>query len=74
MWMMMICCALPLLLIVMFGLGGKTFGAPAWIMVGSIALILLIHLVLMSRSPHQSDKEQKKNHDKSDKEHTSHGC
>ena len=34
MWAMMICCAVPLLLIVLFGLGGKAFGAPTWVVIG----------------------------------------
>ncbi len=78
MWVMMICCAVPLLLIVLFGLGGKAFGAPTWVVVGGIALMMLAHFFMMGRSHKHSDDEQSgtdgdvKNKDS--KDHSGHGC
>lgn len=48
MWVMMICCAVPLL-IVLFGLGGKAFGAPTWIVLGGVAVMLIAHFWMMSK-------------------------
>jgi len=81
MWMMLICCALPLVLIFLTGAGGKALGAPAWIMVGVVAAMVVAHFFMMGRSHKHSDGEQSgadgegENKDsKNSKTHSSHGC
>jgi high-affinity Fe2+/Pb2+ permease len=81
MWVMMICCAVPLLFIVLFGLGGKALGAPTWIVIGGIAVMVIAHFFMMGKSHKHSDDEQTttegedKNKDSTDKkDHSSHGC
>ena len=64
MWMMAICCGLPILLILFFGAGGLALGASIWIVLGAMALMIVLHLLLMRRHKHN---------DKKDGEH-SHGC
>ena len=58
MWVMMICCAVPLLLIVLFGLGGKAFGASTWVVIGGIAVMIIAHFFIMGRSHKHSDEEK----------------
>ena len=81
MWVMMICCAVPLVLIVLFGLGGKAFGAPTWVVVGGIAVMVIAHFFMMGRSHKHSDEEKSvidgegENKDSKDKkDHSGHGC
>ncbi len=78
MWVMMICCAVPLLLIVLFGLGGKALGAPTWIILGVIAVMVIFHFVSMGRSHKNSDEEQPAEGEQKDgkdhKDHSGHGC
>ena len=81
MWVMMICCAIPLLLIVLFGFGGKAFGAPTWVVVGGIAVMVIAHFFMMSRTHKHSDEKKSitdgetENKDRKDKkDHPGHGC
>lgn len=78
MWAMMICCAVPLLLIVLFGLGGKALGAPTWIVLGAVAVMVIAHFFMMGRSHKHSDEEQstadKDDKNKDGKDHSGHGC
>ena len=81
MWVMMICCAIPLLAIVLFGFGGKAFGAPTWVVLGGIAVMVIAHFFLMGRSHKNSDEEksitdgESENKDNKDKkDHSGHGC
>ena len=83
-WMMlvmMICCAVPLLVIVLFGFGGKDFGAPTWVIIGGIAVMIVAHFFMMGKSHKHSDNEQpgtdgeaKNKDDKDNKDHSGHGC
>lgn len=77
MWMM-ICCAVPLLLIVLFGLGGKAFGTPTWIILGGIAVMVIAHFFMMRKSHKHSDEEkpadgEDKSKDGEHKDHSGHG-
>lgn len=78
MWVMMICCAVPLLLIILFGLGGKAFGAPTWIVIGGIAVMVIAHFFMMGRSHKHSDEEKTitdgEDENKDSKDHSGHGC
>lgn len=78
MWVMMICCAVPLLLIVLFGLGGRALGAPTWIIFGGIAVMLIAHFFMMGRSHKRSNKDKTalgENKDgKDSKDHSGHSC
>ena len=81
MWMMLICCALPLVLIFLTGAGGKALGAPAWIMVGVVAAMVVAHFFMMGKSRKHSDEGHgivetgDVNADNKDgTTHSSHGC
>ena len=77
MWVMMICCAVPLLLIVLFGLGGKAFGAPTWVVIGGIAVMIIAHFFMMGKSHKHSDEKQDLNSEdknKDKKDHSGSGC
>ena len=56
MWAMMLCCALPVIWVVLFGAGGNALGTPAWIIFGGIVVMVVVHFFTMSRS-------HTKNHD-----------
>lgn len=78
--MMIICCAVPLLLIILFGLGGKALGTQTWIIVGGIAIMVIAHFFMMGKSRKHADEEQvdgekdKSKDGKNNKDHSSHGC
>ena len=81
MWVMMVCCAVPLLLIVLFGLGGKAFGASTWVVIGGIAVMVIAHFFIMGRSHKHSDEEKlvtggedENKGSKDKKDHSGHGC
>lgn len=78
MWMMVICCAVPLVLIVLFGLGGKALGAPIWIILGAVAVMAIFHFISMGKSHKHSDEEQATDGEQKDnkehKDHSGHGC
>ena len=74
MWVMMICCAVPLLIIVLFGFGGKAFGAPTWAVLGGIAVMIVAHFFMMGRSHKHSGGEDKNKDGKDNKNHSGHGC
>ena len=57
MWTMMICCAVPLLLIALFGFGGIALGAKTWVIIGGIAVMIVVHFLMMGRSHKHSDEE-----------------
>ena len=76
MWMMVICCAVPLVLIVFLGAGGKALGAPTWIVLGGIAVMVVGHFFMMGRHKHSDSSDEKKvtdgkeNPDKKDSDHS----
>lgn len=79
MWAMMICCAVPLLFIILLGIGDKAFGAPTWIIIGGIAAMAVAHFFMRGKSHKHSDEEQTidgedKNKDGKGKDHSGHGC
>ena len=76
MWIMMLCCAVPLLLIILFGLGGRAFGASTWVIFGGMALMVIAHFFMMGKShKHGVDNEEDQNKDgKNNKTHSGHGC
>ena len=57
MWMMVICCAVPLLLIVFLGAGGKALGAPTWVVLGGIAVMVVAHFFMMGKSHKQHNEK-----------------
>lgn len=77
MWMMIICCAVPLVLILLFGLGGKSLGGPNWIVFGGVAVMLLVHFFMMRGHGHSNEGHDKQGiadgEDKKDKNHSNHG-
>lgn len=50
MWMMAVCCGLPVFLIVIFGVGGKSLGVSTWVIIGVLAITAIAHFFLMGRS------------------------
>ncbi len=76
---MMICCAAPLLLIVLSGFGGKAFGASTWVVIGGVVVMVVAHFAMMGVSQH-SDEERVADGENKDKvgedhnDHSSHGC
>lgn len=76
MWMMAICCGLPLLLILFVGGGGKALGTSTWVVFGGMAVMILAHFLMMGRSHknsnegHSTTEEENKN----GKDHSGHGC
>ena len=52
MWMMVLCCALPFVLIIFLGAGGKAVGASTWVIFGGIVVMILAHFFMMGR-PHK---------------------
>ena len=84
-WMMramMICCAVPLLFIIIFGAGGKASGFPTWVVVGVVAVMMAAHFFMIGRSHKRSDggheiarKEDKNKGNKdNDGSRADHGC
>ena len=82
MWMMVICCAVPLALILFFGVGGKALGAPTWVVFGGVAVMIAIHLFMMNKLHKRGDEEhdmskengeQNLDYKKDSKNHSSHG-
>ena len=81
MWMMVICCAVPIVLILFLGAGGKAIGAPTWVILGAVALMVAAHLFMMRKSHKNPDDEQaatgpedKDKDGKDNKDHSDHGC
>lgn len=78
MWVMMIGCVALLLLLVLFGLGGKALGAPTWIVLGGVALMVVAHFFMMGQSHKHSDEEQsttdEENETKDSKDHSGSSC
>ena len=70
MWMMVLCCALPVLFLVF--LGGKAVGNSAWLILGAMAVVMAVHFFMMKRSHDQSDNDPN-NKDK-DNSRTGHSC
>ena len=83
MWMMAICCGLPLLLILFVGGGGRTLGASTWVVFGGMAVMILAHFFMIGKHKHGSDsdkkhemtgEENKDENSKNDKNNSGHGC
>jgi len=81
MWMMVICCAVPLLLFLFIGTGGRALGASSWVIFGGVAVMVIAHFFMMGRSHKHSDEkklgadgEVKDKDDKDSKDHSGHGC
>lgn len=77
-WMMVICCAVPLVLVLIFGLGGKALGASSWVIFGGVAVMILAHFFMMrghghSNEEHKMNEGEDKNN-KDHKNHSGHGC
>jgi len=78
MWAMMLCCAIPLILILFFGLGSRALGASTWVTLAGVALMLVAHFFIINRSHRhpakegEGDEENKNNQE--DKTHSDHNC
>lgn len=67
MWIMIICCAIPILLVVLFGLGGKAVGASSWVIFGGVAVMILAHFFMMSKSHKHSNEKHEMTEEKDKK-------
>lgn len=79
MWMMAICCGVPLVLFLFIGAGGIATGASKWLVLGIVALMVVAHIFMMRRGHKHSDQTQDGNtittDDKKDKDgHSGHSC
>lgn len=79
MWMMVLCCAIPLFLILVVGAGGKALGAPTWFVLGGIAGMVITHFFMMGKSHKHSDEDHEisgegNKDSKDNKTHSGHGC
>lgn len=80
MWMMAICCGLPILFILASGASGKALGAPTWAVFGGIAVMLAVHFFAMGGSRKHADKSESalsevdKKEKKGDTTSSDHGC
>jgi cell division protein FtsW (lipid II flippase) len=78
MWVMMIGCVLPMVLLLFLGTG-KGFGSSSWIALGAVGLMFVIHLFMMipRKNTHEEHKmnENNKDNNTGNKNHSSgHGC
>ncbi|MEK7543212.1 MAG: hypothetical protein AAB503_02825 [Patescibacteria group bacterium] len=83
---MMVCCALPLVLVFVFSAGGKALGASPWIIFSGITAMVIVHFFTMGGSRKHPDGEKhetidsgSKNKDSKDDSpqaggHSKHGC
>lgn len=68
---MLICCGIPLVVILLFlGFGGGILGASKWSLIIGVGGMILIHFLIMSRSrkgglPKEPKKEKHSEHDHS---------
>ncbi len=76
MWMMVVCCAIPLVLILVLGVGSRASGTPSWVVFSGVAVMLFAHFFMMRRSHKHSNEEHKmiEGEDKNNKNHSDHGC
>lgn len=79
MWMMAICCGVPLILFLFIGTGGIAAGASKWLVIGVIALMVVAHVFMMRKSHRHDDHEQKVEGEKKDDGknkdgHSGHSC
>ena len=83
MWMMLICCAMPLIVILFLGTGAKALGASSWVIFGGVAVMLLAHFFMMRGHGHSNeehdkqgvaDQDGKNKDDNEHKNHSGHGC
>ena len=83
MWMMVICCAVPLVPILFVGGAGKALGGSSWVVFGGITAMILAHFFMMGKHKGNGNSDEKKelhgeenkNKDnKDDKSHSGHGC
>ena len=79
MWMMAICCGLPLLLFLFVGTGGIAVGASKWLVIGIIAVMVIAHVFIMRKGHKHDDSVQKVDGEKTDAGksedgHSGHSC
>lgn len=48
-WMMLICCATPILLVLLFGVGGQAQGIPSWIILPLVIIAIIAHIYIMRK-------------------------
>ena len=59
MWLMVLCCALPIIFLVLFS--GKAISLSSWFIFGAMAIFLIIHFWMMKRSHnHSAESENNK--------------
>ena len=78
MWMMAICCGLPLVLFLFVGAGGIAAGASKWLVISILGVMVIAHVFMMRRGHKHKDHEQKVEGEKTDgkdkDDHSGHSC
>ena len=69
-WMMVLCCALPIIFLTLFS--SKAIGAPTWLTFGVMVVFLIIHFWLMKKS-HNHQVNSENDNTKTDS-HSNHDC
>ncbi len=72
MFVMILCCGLPLFLIVLFGVGGRTLGFSSWFTLIAIAVLVGMHFLIMKKMHKQNKNDDKTEENKKLKDHS--GC
>ncbi|MEK7651741.1 MAG: hypothetical protein AAB351_00815 [Patescibacteria group bacterium] len=57
MWLMMACCLAPVILILFFGVGAKSFGVGTWIILGFLAVYAIWHFIIKKKTGQNKDKK-----------------
>ena len=65
-WAMIICCAIPLVLILVFSAGGKALGSPPWIVLGGVAMMMIAHFFMHCKHGSHGKGDSRDHQDKSD--------
>lgn len=72
MWVMMICCGLPLLILLIIGFSGNSLGSSNWPVLGGVVLMMLVHFFMMKGM--QGKSRGGKNDSNADDKHSGHNC
>lgn len=78
-WTMMLCCIVPLVILLFLGFGGKSLGASNSSLFVGVGGMILIHFLIMNRAHGKHEKHKEVDgsdgvSDKDKKDHSGHGC
>lgn len=73
-WSMLICCGLPLVILLFLGFGSGTLGASKWPLIIGVGGMMLIHFLIMSRPRQGGLPKEPKKEKPSEHNHSRHCC